>query len=188
MTSSSPSIRVSSVARASTSARDRLVTSSSTRSKSVTPPSARPISVVVSRPRFARCSSSWRCRTSRYSRAFAIAIAAQSASTITALLVLVGELAAVLLRQVQVAPRLAVDQDRHAQERVHRGMRERETVRLRVRAHVGGGERPRLVDQDPETPRPCGRSPIALCVSSSIPRVRNRSSCSRRSSSTPMAA
>ena len=73
------------------------------------------------------------------------------------LLVVVGELAAVLLRQVEVSPRLSLDDDRHAEEGGHRGMGERESVGLRVRADVRQTQRPRLGDQHPENPAAAGQ-------------------------------
>ena len=60
------------------------------------------------------------------------------------LFVVVGELAAVLLGQVEVPPRLALDDDRYAEEGGHRGMGERKPVGLRVRADVREAQRPRL--------------------------------------------
>ena len=69
-------------------------------------------------------------------------------------LVLLGELADRLLGQVEVAPHLAADDDRHAEEGVHRRMRQREPVRLGVRADVGQSQRLRVVDQHPEHAAP----------------------------------
>ena len=63
------------------------------------------------------------------------------------LLVVLGENAVVLLGQVQVSPGLTVDHDRHAQERRHRRMGEREAVGLRVHAHVRQPQRAGVADQ-----------------------------------------
>ncbi len=66
-------------------------------------------------------------------------------------LVLRGELAAaLLLGQVQVAPRLAADHDRDAQERRHRRVPGRKPVALRMIAHVGQAQRARILDQHAE--------------------------------------
>ena len=70
------------------------------------------------------------------------------------LLVLVRELARRLLGQVEVAPGLAVDDQRHAEERRHRRVREREAERLRVRADVGEPQRPGVGDQHAEHAAP----------------------------------
>ena len=70
--------------RARTSARPRLTISSSTRERSVSEPIARTIAVVASRPSTARSSSAERSAVRRYRLACSIAIAAQSASTVTA--------------------------------------------------------------------------------------------------------
>jgi hypothetical protein len=69
-------------------------------------------------------------------------------------LVLLVELAAGLLGEVQVAPRLAADQDRHAEERPHRRVAGREAVRARVLAEVREAQRPRLLDEQAEDPAP----------------------------------
>ena len=63
------------------------------------------------------------------------------------LLVVLRELAARLLGQVEVAPDLAADDDRHAEEGAHRRMRQREPVRLGVRADVGQSQRLAVPDQ-----------------------------------------
>ena len=64
------------------------------------------------------------------------------------LLVALAELAAAdLLGQVQVAVGLAADRDRHAEKGRHRGMAGREPVRPRMRGHVGQAQRPRVADQ-----------------------------------------
>jgi hypothetical protein len=68
--------------------------------------------------------------------------------------IVVRELAVGLLGQVQVAPCLSVHDDRHAEEAVHRGVREREAVGLRMRADVLEPERPRFADQHAEHPAP----------------------------------
>ena len=69
-------------------------------------------------------------------------------------LVVLGELADRLLGQVEVAPDLAADGDRHAEEAAHRRMRQGESVRLGVRADVGQSQRLRIPDQDPEHAAP----------------------------------
>ena len=67
------------------------------------------------------------------------------------LLVLLGELSsALLLSQVQVAPGLAADHDRNAQEGPHLGVAHREPVALGVLANVGQPQGTRVVDQYPE--------------------------------------
>ena len=52
-----------------------------------------------------------------------------------------------LLGQVQVAPRLAADHHRHAQEAPHRRVVGREPVRARMGAHVVESQRRRVADQ-----------------------------------------
>ena len=66
------------------------------------------------------------------------------------LLVGLVELAALLLGEVEVAVGLAADEDRHAEEAVHRRVVERKAVGLRVLADVAQPQRPRLGDQHPE--------------------------------------
>ena len=73
------------------------------------------------------------------------------------LLVGLVELAVGLLGQVEVAVGLAADEDRHAQEAVHRRMAEGEAVRARVVADVGHAQRPRVADEDAEDPVPSGQ-------------------------------
>jgi hypothetical protein len=65
-------------------------------------------------------------------------------------LVAMLEVAVVLLGEIEVAVRLAADQDRHPQERVHRRVVERKAVRLRVLADSVETQRMRLGDQDAE--------------------------------------
>jgi hypothetical protein len=60
--------------------------------------------------------------------------------------------AAGLLGQVQVAPGLAADHHRDAEERVHRRMSRGEAVRARVVAHPVQPQRPRVVDERAEDP------------------------------------
>ncbi len=79
-----------------------------------------------------------------WTRAFSIATAAQPASVMTALLVVLVEGARALLAQVEVPERDAVDQDRDAEERRHARMADREAVgarmaRRRRRAAAGAG-------------------------------------------------
>ena len=106
------------------------------------------------------------------------------------LLVLVAELAPPsLLGQVQVAVRLAVDQDRHAEEQLHRRMADRETVGVGMAADVVDPQRLRIADQLSEHPaagrkRP-DRPPRRLIDSGGQEPARVRV---RDSSSTPSAA
>ena len=60
------------------------------------------------------------------------------------------ELAALLVGEVHVPPRLAADQERDAEERLHRRMTGGEAVRARVHADVGEDQRARVLDQQPE--------------------------------------
>jgi hypothetical protein len=83
------------------------------------------------------------------------------------LLVLLRELAPRLLREIEVPPHVAVHHDRHAEERVHRGVGERESVGLRMGADVGEPQRLRVADQDPEEPAPVRQvadRPVGLLV------------------------
>ena len=83
------------------------------------------------------------------------------------LLVLRGERAVVLLGQVEVPPRLALDQQRHAEERPHRRVRDREAVGPRVRAHVVQAQRMRVGDQHAEHAAPArgvADRPVGLLV------------------------
>ena len=71
------------------------------------------------------------------------------------LLVLSGELPTPLLfGQVQVAPPLAPDHDRDAQEGPHPGMVHREPVALGMLADVGQPQRLRVLNQHPEHAAP----------------------------------
>jgi hypothetical protein len=67
--------------------------------------------------------------------------------------------AALLLGQVQVAPDLLADRDRHAQERLHLRVRGREAVRLRMVADVPEAQRPRVLDQHAEDAAPAREVP-----------------------------
>ena len=165
-----------SAARAPISARERLTTSSSTRSRSVSPPSARVISVVVSRPRIVRCELVAALPD------FAVQPRVRDRDRRPVgehddrLLVVVGELAVVLLGQVEVSPGLAVRPRSGRRGRCHRRMRERKAVGLRVRADVGQAERLRLADQHAEHAAPARKvadRPVRLLVD---PAVRKRSS------------
>src|SRR6185437_15834761 len=91
------------------------------------------------------------------------------------LLVLLAEVAAFLLRQVQVAVGDAAQRGGNPTER---GSSERSCRR--------SGEASRM--STPRMPRPVGRSPMAAWVCASIPVVRNRSSLDPVGSSTPSAA
>ena len=94
-----------------------------------------------------------------------------------------------LLGEVEVAPRLAADEDRHAEERVHRGVPERESVGARMVAHVGEPQRLRVADQPPEDAVASRQlADRRAARASSMPRVMKRSSSSRRSSRMPSAA
>ena len=89
----------------------------------------------------------------------------------SSLLVGLCELATRLLGQVQVAPRLPADHDRHAQEAAHRRMPRREPVAARMLAHVGEAQRLRMLDQRTKNTssarqvpdRPVGRLIDARC-------------------------
>ena len=95
-----------------------------------------------------RSSSSRRLLTSSSRRAFPIAIAAQVGEHDGGLLVLVGELlAAFLLGQVEVAPSLAADDERHAEEGGHRRVADREAIRADVGADVRQAQGLGLADQ-----------------------------------------
>jgi hypothetical protein len=67
--------------------------------------------------------------------------------------VLVGvaeRLASLLLGQVEVAPGLTADRDRHAKKRLHGRMSGREPVGPGVRPHLLEAERARVIDEDAE--------------------------------------
>ena len=178
--------------RASVSARPRLTTSSRIRSRSVHAAEglgdlrSSPSNVLTERSSSSAPGVEGRVRA----RAFSIAIAAQSASTTTAFSSSFVELApSVLLGQVEVAVGLAADQDRDAEEGLHRRVAEREAVRprmLRRRRRVAAAAGSLI--STPRTPRPRGRSPIAR----GSPRRCRRSGSARAphacSSSTPTAA
>ena len=66
------------------------------------------------------------------------------------LLVLLGELAVSLLGEVEVAPGLAADRDRHAEESAHHRMAGREAVAARMIAHVAQAQRLGMFDQHAE--------------------------------------
>jgi hypothetical protein len=70
------------------------------------------------------------------------------------ILVLLGELALDLLRQVQVAPGDAADQDRHAEEAAHRRVAGREADGSRILTEVVEPQRPRVGDQRAEDAAP----------------------------------
>ena len=76
------------------------------------------------------------------------------------LLVLGRELCGPLLfGQVQVSVRLPADQDRHAQERAHRGVAEREAVGTRMAINIGQPQRHPVSDEFPEHAPPPGQRP-----------------------------
>ena len=70
------------------------------------------------------------------------------------LLVGLVEFAAALLGEVQVAPDLAADEHRHAEEAVHRRMARGEPIRAMVLADPRQAQRSRVLDEDPEHPPP----------------------------------
>ena len=76
-----------------------------------------------------------------------IAVAAQSARYEDGFLVAFVELAVLFLGEVEIAPYLAADQKRDAEEGVHGRMADGESVGLGVRADVGQPQGPRIVDQ-----------------------------------------
>ena len=188
-TSSSPSRSMISTVRASTSARPRLTISSSTRSRSAH--AADRVGDVAR-------------RLERAHRPLGLVPAALAALVQARvldrgagplgedhcrLLVRLGELAAaLLLGQVQVAPGPAADQDRDAQEAVHRRVARREAVALRMLADVGSRSGRGSSISTPSTPRPRGSSPIARCVAASMPTGQEALELARSSSSTPSAA
>ena len=92
---------------APTSTRPRLTISSSTCSSEISPPIAATTSRVASRPRTALSASSRRCSLRSYSARVVDRDRRPIGEDHGGLLVLLGELAAPLLGQVQVAPRLA---------------------------------------------------------------------------------
>ena len=70
---------------------------------------------------------------------------------------LAERLAVGLVAQVQIAPRLAADQHRYAEERLHRRMAGREAERARIVAHGVEPQRPRVGDHRPEDAAPARR-------------------------------
>ena len=84
-----------------------------------------------------------------------------------------------LVGQVQVAVGRAADHHRHAEERAHRRMPDREAVGLRMGSDVGQRSGAGWLISSPRTPRPAGAGRSRVASSSSIPTVRNRSSPSR---------
>ena len=156
-TSSSPSRSATSIARASTRARPRLTSSSRMRSRSVSPPTARAIDDVVSSAETARSSSSRRDGDAAVQASVLDRDRRPVGQDDERLLVGLVEVAAGLLGQVEVAVGLAADEDRHAQEAVHRRVAEREAVGARVVADVGHPQWPRIADQDAEDPVAAGQ-------------------------------
>ncbi len=152
--------------RAPTSARPRLTISSSTCSSAISPPIATATSRVASSPRIA------------FSSLLATALAALVEARVVdrdrgpvgedhrGLLVALGELAVLLLGQVQVAPRLPADAGR-----ARRGSCASPDARPGTRSSTGCC--PTSARRSgcgcsisaPSTPRPRGRSPIARLVS-----------------------
>ena len=85
--------------------------------------------------------------------------------------------AALLLRQVEVAPHLVADHHRDAQERLHLRVRSREAARARVLTEVLEPQRPRAPRSAARGCRDRGADPRSLrCVASSMPAVMKRSS------------
>ena len=120
-TSSVPSASSSTSERAPISARPRLTISSSTRSTSVSAPIARTIAVVASNPCTARSSSSLRVWTPCEEPGVVDRDPGPARQDGRRLLVGDRELRRVLLLgQIQLAPRLAADHDRHAEDAASR--------------------------------------------------------------------
>ena len=140
---------------APTSARPRLTISSSTRSRSVSPPIARAIAVVASSRRTDASSSSRRVSEALVEPRVLDRDPRPLGEDHDRLLVGGGELlAARLLGQVEVAPGLAADQHRHAEEGRHRRVAGREAVGAGVAADAGEPQRARVVDQHAEDAAP----------------------------------
>ena len=160
-----------STSRASTSSRRRRATSSSSGSSSISEASALPISFSDSSWRSQRVADSYRRGVLDRHRGL-------GREQRVELLVLVGEvLAALLLGQVEVSVGDAAQRIGHAEEASSsaggaRGSRPSAGRRSGRRSRSGSASR----ISTPRMPRPRGRSPIAACVSSSIPVVRKRSS------------
>ena len=74
-------------------------------------------------------------------------------------LVGIVEFAVRFLGQVQVAPRLAANQQRDSQEAAHRGMSNWEAVRLRMASDVGEPQWLRIVDQHSKDAASAGEIP-----------------------------
>ena len=90
------------------------------------------------------------------------------------LLILLGEvLPKLLLGEIEVAVGDAAQQDRHAQERLHRRMRGREADRPRILGQVMQAERLRIVDERSEDPAPV-RKGADRCVSLRVDAVRQK--------------
>ena len=154
---------------APTSARPRLTISSSTCSSAISPPIATATSRVASRPRNALSASSRR----RSLRLVQLGVVDRDRRPVGedhgGLLVLLGELAVGLLGQVQVAPRLPADHDRHTQEAAHHRMPRGKPVAARVLANIGQAQRLWMLDQRAEHPssaRQIADRPVGLLVDS----------------------
>ena len=145
--------------RASTSARARLTISSRMRSRSVSPPTRMGDLGGGLQPPDGALEIVAVVVEVSYRRAFSIATAAQSAST-TSDSSSAASNGPSPVGQVEVAPGLAADQDRSAQEGRHRGVAGREPVAPRVGVQAVQPQRLGAADQLSKEPRPRGRSPI----------------------------
>ncbi len=187
-TSTPPSSRATAIAFAETSARERLTTSSSIASMSVSPPSASAMSIIADSAATVCSSSSRRPATDSCTRALAIATAAQPASVMTASSSASSngpERFSARYRLPKATPSMTIGTPRNVDmggwpigKPYERGCLPTSSRRS------GCGSRM----SSPSTPCPRGRGPMRRRVSSSMPSVRKRSSSPRPSSSTPSAA
>ena len=163
-TSSSPSASRARTRRASTRARPRLTINSRTRSMSVTLSMARVIATVASSARH-RALELVAAEVQIFVEMRVLDRDRDPAREHEqSLLVSFVELAVLLLRQVDVAPGLAMHQHRRPEKRGHARVRGREAVAARVPAYVGQPERLGMADQLPEdspSAREARRSPGA---------------------------
>ena len=169
--SSSPSSNRITTDRASTSARARLTIVSSTRSRFVSPPTARAISVVASSLPTARSSCRRRSSELEKRRALSIAIEAHSARTCT-----VSSSASVngpssfsvRYRLPQASPRIRMGTPRNVRIGGCPGGKPKDRGCEPTSSSRSGCSSP---TSNPRTPRPRGSSPIASRVFSSMPRA-----------------
>ena len=136
---------------ASINARPRLTTSSRIRSSSVSPPIARAIAAVASQP----AHGALELLASGGHVAIEPGVLDRDRRPVgqddDGLLVVGRErLAADLLGEVQVPPRLAANEDRDAEEGAHRRVPRREAVGARMLADVVQAQRARVVDEHAE--------------------------------------